>query len=127
MTRLGTNSGRLWRQIASCIAVYALVLQSLVAGLDGSRVVALAPAGDELCLHAVDDGLAPPPPSDHAGDKSHCPFCLTGGHQAPPVPAPAPHFVAAVAARISWLSDARDHCDASGCFSHSPRRPPIRT
>ena len=129
MAQFGISSGRFWRQIASCIAIYALVLQGLITGLAGPQTAPFTASAGELCLHSVydGDGAAVPAelPADRADHGVHCPFCLLGSQQAQIAPVPsAPILVAADAARVFWPADSGSVSSAADYLSNPPRGPP---
>ena len=77
MGRAGTNSkvrgGRVRRSVVALVAAYALVIQSLLAGILGTTVAARAATGEvlpgyTLCLTHNDDGT--PAPSDNPVEHS---------------------------------------------------------
>lgn len=113
---------RFWRRLVGWVAVYALVLQGIVAGLASARLAAAdVPPGHELCLHDSDQsGIASDELPEKQDRKQHCPLCLAGAHQ---VVAPArvsvPGFVFSPADDAFW---AAEHQVAVRSFGFSPKR-----
>src|SRR5437763_1624042 len=96
MRRPGTISrlrGRLWRRVVGIVAVYALVVQSLLIGILGATVAARAAGGDalpgyELCLaHTADTANTPDGPAEHSNCTEHCLLGVAGGQKAVLAPA----------------------------------------
>jgi hypothetical protein len=78
-----------WHRLTGWVAIYALVLQGLLAGLAMPPLAGDLPLGHELCLSDPDGSAASELPVKQDG-KIHCPLCLAGAHQ---VLAPAPILV----------------------------------
>ncbi len=79
----GTNSrvsgGRVRRSVVALVAAYALVIQSLVAGILGTTAAARATTGEVLPGYALrlthnEDGAPAPAdnPVEHSGCMAHC-------------------------------------------------------
>jgi hypothetical protein len=67
---------RFWRQLTGWLAIYALVVHGILAGLAGSYMAGHAMAGHELCLHdGGDAGTSPEQPSDR-DQGGHCLLCV---------------------------------------------------
>jgi hypothetical protein len=90
--RAGLGPRRRWRQFVGAVAIYALVIQSVLLAAFCVPLAANASAGAglpafELCLHGGDNGPLSPAdqPGQHPGN--HCIFCFAGTHHslaAPP-------------------------------------------
>jgi hypothetical protein len=96
-----TNSkmrgGRVRRSVVALVAAYALVIQSLLAGILGTTVAARATTGEALpgyalCLTHNEDGAPAPSdsPVEHSSCMAHCLAWVSGGQALIPAPAAAP-------------------------------------
>jgi hypothetical protein len=100
-----------WSAVA-LIAVYALVIQSLLAGILGTTAAARAATGEvlpgfALCLTHNEDGA--PAPSDDPADRSdcmaHCLAWVCGSVALMPAPAATPFGVVEFAGdAIAWVA-----------------------
>jgi len=95
---------RFWRQLAAWLALYALILQTLLVGVTGAQFGGQAMADHAICLHDGGGGGALPdqaPGDDHGA--THCLLCLAMAHQAiVPSRAAAPAVAAFAGAAAFW-------------------------
>jgi hypothetical protein len=96
-TNSKANGGRVRRSVVALVAAYALVIQSLLAGILGTTVAARAAIGEALpgytlCLTHNEDGTPAPSdnPAEHSDCMAHCLACASGGAALMPAPAAAP-------------------------------------
>jgi hypothetical protein len=107
------------------MAIYALILQGIIAGFAGAYPT-VAP-GHEICLSNADDSANPPSglPSPHDG-KVHCPLCVAGE---PPIVAPTrasiPGFAFADAGKAAWPANDQNQATSLRTSGHRSRAPPI--
>jgi hypothetical protein len=98
---VGKNStvrgGRVRRSVVAIVAAYALVIQSLLAGILGTTVAARAATGEALpgytlCLtHSEDSAPAPSDnPVEHSSCMAYCLACASGSAALMPTPTAAP-------------------------------------
>jgi hypothetical protein len=96
----GTNSkmrgGRVRRSVVALVAAYALVIQSLLAGILGTTAAARATTGEALpgytlCLTHNEDSTPAPSdsPVEHSSCMAHCLAWVSGGQALMPAPAAA--------------------------------------
>jgi hypothetical protein len=98
------RSGRMGRQVAAAVLIFALLLQSMAFAVAAGGLAAddTAGAAFELCRH--DAGAAAQPgsaPESPAADR-HCVFCLAGATFVLGTPAHAPQFRTIVLAIAPW-------------------------
>jgi hypothetical protein len=130
--RLGPR--RRWRQFVGAVAIYALVLQSLLFGFAAAPAAALASVDDgfpafELCLHGPDRG-APVPPADLPGHhgNTHCIFCFAGANHflgQGSLPASVAQQVHFEAVSASWPANNWHVSIVSKYSVARPRGPPL--
>lgn len=85
------------RSAIAIVAAYALVIQSLLAGILGATVAVRAATGEALpgytlCLTHNEDGTPAPSdnPVEHSDCMAHCLAWVSGGQALLPAPAAAP-------------------------------------
>jgi hypothetical protein len=126
MAARGIGSKGLWRRLVSWVAVYALVLQSILVGMAGVRAAA-APdgiAGFELCQHSPDGGGTDTGiPGPHSLD--HCKFCLSIAHAVAPAPRALPRVTFRVVLTLAQPAHDSDIPAPPALFYEPPRGPPI--
>jgi hypothetical protein len=134
---VGTNSkvsgGRVRRSVVALVAAYALVIQSLLAGILGTTAAARATTGEALpgytlCLtHNEDSAPAPSDnPVEHSSCMAHCLAWVSGGQALMPAPAAAPSGPVDFAGHaILWRArDWRIPSPIANTFAR-PRGPPL--
>jgi hypothetical protein len=101
--------GRVGRQLAAAIVIFALILQSvaLAATTGPTTNTATDPgwAAFELCHHnssADDDGNASTPAGAPENSDAHCIFCLAGASYALQAPLPSVAFHIIIIAIVPW-------------------------
>jgi hypothetical protein len=125
VARRGTSGFSLGRQLTSCLAAYALVLQAILFSFAPFAPVLAAPngvAGAEICLH--DPSGAPVAPAE---DKlNHCQLCLIGCPQQilAPVALGATHSANFGSTRILWVALFAPPAISFRYPSKPPRGPP---
>jgi len=83
---LRRRSTKPWRPVLALVAIYALVLQTLLLSVVGAAQAARAAGGAAdavICL--THEGVAPAPsnaPDEHSGCAAHCILCAGGVHAA---------------------------------------------
>lgn len=122
----GIRTKSMWRRLVSWAAVYALVLQSILAGMVAPAAAATdGIAGFELCLHSVD--AADPgtgTPNQHPGDQTHCKFCLSVAHAAAPAPRPLPGVTFDLVVALAQPARDADIPSPPELSNEQPRGPP---
>jgi hypothetical protein len=96
-TNSRVRGGRVRRSVVALVAAYALVIQSLLAGVLGTTAAARATTGEALpgytlCLTHNEDGAPAPSdnPVEHSSCMTHCLAWVSGGQALMPTPAAAP-------------------------------------
>jgi hypothetical protein len=118
------------RRLVSCIAAWALVVQTIASGLAAGQAAIATSAPDalgfELCLHNADENPAlPSAPSDRVPD--HCKFCIAGEQPFLAVPPPDPHILVTARVASGCAPAPAARLPASGSYlSARPRGPPLR-
>ena len=115
----------MWRRLVSWVAVYALVLQSILVGMAAFPAAAAdGVAGFELCQHATDGtDTGTGTPGQHPID--HCKFCLSIAHAVAPAPRPLPRVTFDVIVALSLPAANRDIPSPPELFYEPPRGPPF--
>ena len=125
MSVMGFRQRRVWRQLVSCLAAYALALQMLLVAFAAPPVAGLGADQDALTAAlCMPDKSAPLAPAQNSPGDEHCKFCPAGGHQAFAAPALAHHLIVrtAEAAAPPIASTVAPHPRAHA--SAQPRGPP---
>jgi hypothetical protein len=129
----GSARRGLWRRLTSIVAIYALVLQSLIFGFAAAPAAALASVDGgspafELCVHGTDG--APVSPADLPGHhgNTHCIFCFAGGNQylaQGPLPLSPSWQIDLQAGNALWPADHRRVSILARYSIARPRGPPL--
>jgi hypothetical protein len=100
--------GRVGRQLAAAVLIFALMLQSVAAATGRLAANAATDAGwaaFELCHHngsADDGGDASAPAGAPENSDAHCIFCLAGASYALQAPLPTVAFRIIIIAIVPW-------------------------
>ncbi|MGZ5876565.1 MAG: hypothetical protein ACXWKP_31285 [Bradyrhizobium sp.] len=119
--------------MVALVAAYALVIQSLLAGILGTTVAARAASGEALpgyalCLtHNEDSAPAPSDnPVEHSSCMAHCLAWVSGGQALVPAPAAAPFGPVDFASHvILWAARDRRIPSPVANLVAQPRGPPL--
>ena len=125
MVARGIRRKNVWRRLVSWVAVYALVLQSILVGM-AAFPAAAAPDGVaafEICQHGV-DGADTGIPAQHPLDQTHCKFCLSIAHAVAPAPRPLPRVTFDVVIALALPAADSDIPLPPELFYEHPRGPP---
>ena len=118
---------RFWRQLATWVALYALILQTLLVGVSGPARAGNALADQALCLHDGEDTGALPgegPAGEH--DPTHCLLCIAIAYQALlPARMPAPALSALAVMTAFWPVTIAPADGSVQRLAHRTRAPPI--
>jgi hypothetical protein len=132
MTSNAVHSRKFWRQLTSCIVIYALVLQNLLVGITGLRLALADRTNDglpafELCLHNADGSVPDPNDKPDIDACVHCKYCVLAAVQFLATPDSSRVLSVPVADtdEVFWLiADWRDEISAE-YPSQRPRGPPL--
>jgi hypothetical protein len=100
--------GRVGRQLAAAVVIFALMLQSVAITATTSPTANTAAdpgwVAFELCHHngSVDDGNASAPAGTPENSDPHCIFCLAGPSYALQAPVPSVAFHIIIIAIVPW-------------------------
>src|SRR5262245_17344611 len=90
---MGLRRRRVWRQLVSCLAVYAFALQMLLVAFAAPPTLGLGADPDALAAVCTHDKSAPLAPTQNPSGDEHCKFCPAGGHQIFTAPALSHHAI----------------------------------
>jgi hypothetical protein len=132
-TNCKVRGGRVRRSVVALVAAYALVIQSLLAGVLGTTAAARATTGEALpgytlCLTHNEDGAPVPSdnPVEHSSCMAHCLAWVSGSAALMPAPTATPFgLVEFPGDAILWV--ARDWRIPSPILNPiaRPRGPPL--
>jgi hypothetical protein len=125
MHGLAESSGRMWRQLAASVLIFALLFQGMMFAVAGAQIATDAVnsvdwTGSPLCRHDGGNGTAPESP---AADQ-HCIFCVLGATCALGAPSDAPEFHIVLIATTPWPLTAWRLALTTVDASARPRGPP---
>jgi|SRR6516225_6017613 hypothetical protein len=122
----------LWRQVAGCIAAYALAVHGILVAFADIPIGTRAINYDntlrlELCIHDLSSGaVSPETPTAPARNNTHCKFCVAGAHSSIVVPTPSGIEAAiATTGESPWAAVDHDLPLSSRYSKRQPRGPPL--
>ncbi len=126
--------GRVGRQLAAAVVIFALVLQSVVSAASTAPTANIATdpgwVAFELCHHngsADDGGNASAPAGAPGNSNAHCIFCLAGASYALQAPLPGAAFHIITIVIVPWTFTAWRLSALTINASARPRGPPPKT
>ena len=114
---------RFWRQLTGWIAVYALILQGIFAGLAGMPVTGAA-ASSEICHSGAAAGLPSGAPADDGG-AFHCLLCATAGDDVARLARVSAPVTAIVSSLVLWPPSLQSLVSPFRHSDHWSRAPPV--